>query len=1087
MSNLLPGTEVIARGLRWEVVYSEAAGSQTLYRLRCLHGALRGQELDLLTPFEKLEARSAELDPTKPAHLQQWRVYHQAFLLEQALGPSALLAAQPGRLRMAPYQLVPVMRALRMSRVRLMLADGVGLGKTVECGLVLAELIARRRAHRILIVSPAGPLLQQWREEMSERFGLRFRVLDRQSLQEIRYSQELGANPFNHEALGLISVDFAKQEKVLQDLERTQYDVVVIDECHHCTKLGTGANTEDSQRRRLAEVLAQQSDNLLLLTATPHDGYDPHFASLVELLDPSLVDGRGSLRGDAFRRHVVRRLKRHIKDPETGKALFKERQVHPTKVTFNKEDHPEYAAMQQGLLALIAPQLRRAIRNKQYGEVLAFISLLKRSVSTAAACSSTLTHIADRLDQLVTEGHESQEERKQRLRSLRAYRARLEKFGTLSFEEEEDMAEQEAEDMAAELAEHGAQELVDRLGDIQQQLKLAQNERQREQRKLRKVSDIRDGLRELAALAEVARQHDPKLTALLEEIEAIREAEPKANVLVYSEYSTSQAEVVDHLEQARKAGKLTGSILAISGDDDDKTRSDAAKLFSRRDDLVLVSTDATAEGLNLQKRCHHLVHVELPYNPNRLEQRNGRIDRFGQEHDPHVRYLYLQGTFEERLLLRLVSKYEKQRKALTFVPNTLGVLGGGDRGAVKLLAGASQEDGLLFRPAEPLEFASGEAEDTDTPEYREMLAEVERAFSGFDKAAKTNSWLAEAGCNAEEAQIEKAAQASDLGADLGAVDLLTFVVQAIRNDSTVYDAATEKPDGTWLLKLPPGWTYGLEEIPGYDQDQHLLRITTDMEQNADVDGEPVGFLGRAHPIVRRALDRVRNIQLGQSGPVLDRRVSVARGTGKVPELLLTYLGRVQSGAGREFERLVAVRVAASGDTELLVDPTGWSDLADPDRAEAPGDQWTDLFKAWGTTALTRAEDAATDGFSDLAQEFATTHAQDVKLERDELQAWLRDRALVLCGEPQAQAALPLQAAGAPVEPVPAWKLAAPPEERLSRFAHDEGNPRARRQEARNILELYKRRSEALAARANLDPPEVRPLGMLMLLPADGEV
>jgi len=1087
MASLLPGTEVIARGLRWEVVYSENAGSQQLYRLRCLQGAMRGQELDLLTPFEKLEARSAELDPSKPAHLQQWRVYHQAFLLEQALGPSALLAAQPGRLRMAPYQLVPVMRALRMSRVRMMLADGVGLGKTVEAGLVLAELIARRRAHRILIVSPAGPLLQQWREEMSERFGLRFRVLDRQSLQEIRYSQELGANPFNHEALGLISIDFAKQEKVLQDLVRTQYDVVVIDECHHCTKLGTGANSEDSQRRRLAEVLAQQSDNLLLLTATPHDGYDPHFASLVELLDPSLVDGRGSLRGDAFRRHVVRRLKRHIKDPQTGNPLFKERQVHPTAVVFNKADHPEYTAMQQGLLALIAPQLRRAIRNKQYGDVLAFISLLKRSVSTAAACRSTLTHIADRLDDLVREGKESQDERKQRLRSLRAYRARLEKFGTLSFEEEEDLAEQEAEDMAAELAEHGAPELYDRLQGIQQELGAAQRKRRREQRKLKQVKDIRDGLRQLADLAEDAQEHDPKLAALLEEIGSIRAEEPKANILVYSEYSTSQRAVVELLKNARKAGDLTGTILAISGDDDEKTRSDAAKLFSHRDDLVLVSTDATAEGLNLQKRCHHLIHVELPYNPNRLEQRNGRIDRFGQQYEPQVRYLYLKGTFEERLLLRLVSKYEKQRKALTFVPNTLGVLGGSDRAAVKLLAGASQEDGLLFRPAEPLEFASGDEEDTDTPEYREMLAEVDRAFNGFDKAAKTNTWLADTGCNAEDAQIEKAAQASDHGSDLGAVDLLPFLVQAIRNDSTAFDAATEKPDGTWELKLPPGWAYGLEEIPGYDPDLRLQRLTTDMEQTSNADDEPVGFLGRAHPIVRRALDRVRNIQLGESGPAVDRRVSIARGTRDVPELLLTYLGRVQSGAGREFERVLAVRVASVGDPEVLTEPTDWSTLSEQDRALAPGTQWKDSFESWSPQALDQADEAAQVGFGDIAKEFATHHATDVKEEQQELEAWLRSRTQSLCGEARAQTALPLQAAGIEVETVPRWKLAGPAAERLASFAHDEANPRPRRQEARNLLELHERRTKELTARATLDPPEVRPLGMLMLLPSDGEV
>src|SRR5690606_37072484 len=161
---------------------------------------------DVLVPFERVEAISKELDPEKAAGLAHWTLYHQAFLLEQALGPRALSAAQPGRLTIAPYQLVPVMRALRMSRVRLMLTDGVGLGKTIQAGLVMAELIARRRARRILIVTPAGPLMRQWGEEMRERFGLRFEVLDRDRLQAIRYQNELGANPFDHVQLGLISI-----------------------------------------------------------------------------------------------------------------------------------------------------------------------------------------------------------------------------------------------------------------------------------------------------------------------------------------------------------------------------------------------------------------------------------------------------------------------------------------------------------------------------------------------------------------------------------------------------------------------------------------------------------------------------------------------------------------------------------------------------------------------------------------------------------------------------------------------------------------------------------------------------------------
>lgn len=123
-----PGTEVVARGLRWEVVHTAPAGLQTLCRLRCLAEPLRGHEIDLLTPLEPIEPVSRELEPERAAHLVQWRLFHQAFLLEQALGPGALLAAKPGRIQSAPYQLVPLMRALHMSRPRLLIADAVGLG-----------------------------------------------------------------------------------------------------------------------------------------------------------------------------------------------------------------------------------------------------------------------------------------------------------------------------------------------------------------------------------------------------------------------------------------------------------------------------------------------------------------------------------------------------------------------------------------------------------------------------------------------------------------------------------------------------------------------------------------------------------------------------------------------------------------------------------------------------------------------------------------------------------------------------------------------------------------------------------------------
>lgn len=130
--------------------------------------------------------------------------------MESIPGMHSLLSSVPGRLKINPYQLVPLKRALEMSRVRLLLADAVGLGKTIEAGIILAELLARKRAHRILIVTPAGVLLEQWKTEMQERFGLGFFTLNRESLQKLRFENESGINPFSVVSIGIISMDFAK-------------------------------------------------------------------------------------------------------------------------------------------------------------------------------------------------------------------------------------------------------------------------------------------------------------------------------------------------------------------------------------------------------------------------------------------------------------------------------------------------------------------------------------------------------------------------------------------------------------------------------------------------------------------------------------------------------------------------------------------------------------------------------------------------------------------------------------------------------------------------------------------------------------
>ena len=1046
------GSRVGARGLAWDVVEVAQLGAQQLLRLRCAAGDLRGMEWDILHPAERVEILRADFRPDAPGSLAAWRLHQQACLLEQVLGPEDLLLAEPGRVQIEPYQLVPLMRALELPRPRLLLADGVGLGKTIEAGLIVCELIARRRAHRVLVVSPAGPLLVQWDQELRYRFGLRFApITDAASLQAQRRRLELGGSPFDAIALCLTSLDFAKQERVLEELERSSWDLAIIDEAHHCISAGASTDRDDTLRRRLAEVIARRSDGLLLLTATPHDGYDAHFSSLIELLDPSLVDGKGALVGTGYRRHVVRRLKLHIRNAVTGEALFRERRVVPVRVEAGGDAAEPVRAFHQALAALIAPRLRRGARIRDHADALAFVSLLKRSGSTIAACVNTLRVVADRYSQLSADEAEADVLRKERARALRAYRKRLLRFGILDAAGETDAADLEADGMAADLHSFGAVELASVT----------------RARRFRTEATL-DALDELIRLGVAAEPFDPKLAAVVREVRTIRAEHPATNIIVYTEYADSQLAALSALRATRG---IAGEVLAINGLDPETERTRIAERFAERDGIILISTDSLAEGLNLQQRCFNLIHLDLPYNPNRLEQRNGRIDRYGQQHDPQIRYLYLADTFEERLLLRLIAKYEKARAHLTFMPDTLGVTA--DEGVLSagLIAGFAERQARLFED-EPLairtlDHAAGEA---NAEAYRDLLHEIDRAFQGYDRSAVRHGWLADHGLNADAAQMRAANTAwrrSD--ALLGHVDLADFVSCAIETETG--NACTR----AGVLRIPADWTTGLDDLPGYDAATRTMRITRKRDRLRDGHGRSLAFLGRAHPLVRRAISSVRRID----SAACDNRISAARtGVGAPLSLLFCFSAELQSGRGVDIQHMIAVLVPVSGAAVEIPRPERWLHLADNDREIPSAGLWQDLFAGCAPRCRMDAEGVATKVMQRLAMEFAATRRGATDREAAELERWLRLRADDICGAFFHRTA---DLFGA-VPTDPDWQLLAAPLDRLAAFAADGTNLSARRREADSVVSLFRRRAREREARAALSPPMLVPAGMLMLVP-----
>ena len=1014
--DLRPGIRVRARGLTWDVLEVDGGADRERVSLQCVDGDMAGLHWDVYVPPERVDLVDEALDPEFPAPLSLWRLMHQARALNELPVGLSFVVREPGRIRVEPYQLVPLMRALDMPRPRLLLADGVGLGKTIQATLIAAELIARRRAHRILIVTPSGPLLRQWEQETRLRFGLKFTLVASASeLWEVRRAHELGANPFDAVSLCITALDFAKQDHVLEELERSSWDLVIIDEAHHCAGFGPQLSQENTYRRRLAEVLARRSDGLLLLTATPHDGHNAHFASLIALLDPSLVDGAGGFVGRNYRRHVVRRMKTHIRNPDTGAPLFHRRHVVHVKVDVTGVEHEAVRDFHRALSAFVVPRLRR---RPGADDSLAFVSLLKRSVSTISACLETLRVVVERLARHDAGEVETKAARRERVRALRAWRRRATRFGSLAAADEANQATLEIESMTEAL----------RIEPDSEPARLIQ-------------------------LGIAAEARDPKLSAIILEVRLIRISHPRANILIYTEYTDSQVAAARALGSAPG---IEGAILSIGGQDEDQIRAAAAQQFAECDCLILISTDSLAEGLNLHRHCFHLIHLDLPYNPNRLEQRNGRIDRYGQQHEPEIRYLYIPGTFEESLLLHLIAKYEKARSSLDVMPDTLGVTAGQDDYAARLTGGLSEDPADLFEAGtefiQTLDRAVGDA---DPETVAELMREIDRAFDAFDLMAVCHGWHGQRGLNAGMEQIKEVERLQH--GEKSVADLTDFVAAVIEAEMAAPAMASNE------IRLPLTWVHGLDGLPGFDPAAGVMRFSRDLEVWHDRGGNPTGFLGRAHPLVLRAI---------RHGCRLPGAVAVSRGD--VLGLLLTFEIEAQVASRVVFREVIAV---LAGPRRPPTECKQWLDLGTPEPSVPIESIWARMFAPWAESALTEATSLAGRIASARHESFMRRFEASRREEIDRSRRWLRVRADLLCGA----FVPPTEDLFGESDKGPGWRSQEDPTRRLISLATDRNTPEPRRRAANEVLETFPKMEHS---HAMPDPVVSRPVGMLMLVPRD---
>jgi len=538
--------------------------------------------------------------------------YRFAFLYDP------LLAMNASKVDPLPHQIEAVYgHVLKLPRIRFLIADDPGAGKTIMAGLIIKELKLRNIAKRMLIVAP-GHLKDQWRRELSERFEEKFVVIDRGIL-DAHYAE----NVWGRESQIITSIDFAKREDILPSISSVRFDLVVVDEAHKMSAYRYGDKTTKTSRYRLGEVLSRITDHFLLLTATPHKGDPDNFRLFLDLLEPGVFATNEMLQEsirDETNRLFIRRVKEDLKDFD-GNPLFLPR--HVMTVSFNLgTESPSEKDLYNDLSEYVHTQYNKALtKDKRRNVAFALVILQRRLASSTYALRESLRRRKKRLQELLEGAQE-------RARSS-GYVPDQE---TVEDSSEEERWEQEAIWETLSVSEN-RQELKEEIrtieGLITQADSIIQNEEEIKLKEFRKC------------LVELERKYpDPN----------------DKKILIFTE----SKDTLDYLEDnIRRWGY---SVNTIHGGMKLEERVAAEGIFKNETQL-LVATEAAGEGINLQF-CHLMINYDLPWNPNRLEQRMGRIHRYGQTKEVYVFNLVAEDTREGRVLNALFDKLDEIRDAL---------------------------------------------------------------------------------------------------------------------------------------------------------------------------------------------------------------------------------------------------------------------------------------------------------------------------------------------------------------------------------------------------------------------------------------
>ena len=604
-----------------------------------------------------------------------------------ATDPRLLQAPFRAGIKLDAYQMEPLRMAMEMPRVRLFIADDTGLGKTIEAGLIARELLLRKKVRTIVVAAPAS-VLEQWRAEMEERFGLRFEILDRRYFARMRLDRGYGVNPWRTHSRFLVSHNLLVSDTYAQPMrewlgDRLPGSLLILDEAHHAAPSSGGRYGIESKLTKAVREIGDAFEHRLFLSATPHNGHSNSFSTLMELLDPYRftrgVQVTGRQEQAALRAVMVRRLKEDIRETQGG---FPRRIVEPVVVDSLPEDAPELvlSKLLDKYRGLREERFRVATRSQQSLATLLTVGLQQRLLSSIEAFARSL---AVHRETVRRQWERTDGSRQGQTSAQSVGEAFVRVAGPDDQEndfvgdfENEDATEHAAEAAAAE--ERAEIEALDRAAEAETSRDAAARSLwDEEQRLLARMAQIADAARGLP---------DAKTQRLLDWIrenlcpglprygQAATGAPARWNdrrVLIFTENREGTKRYLRKILEAAIAGTELAEerIETIDGLVAGARRREIQRRFNAppaEDPLrILLATDAAREGLNFQAHCTDLFHFDLPWNPGRIEQRNGRIDRKLQP-APEVRcrYFKLPQREEDRVLDVLMRKTETIQKEL---------------------------------------------------------------------------------------------------------------------------------------------------------------------------------------------------------------------------------------------------------------------------------------------------------------------------------------------------------------------------------------------------------------------------------------